>query len=384
MNRRRQWDIFCKVIDNFGDIGVCWRLGADLASRGERVRLWLDDASALQWMAPDACPGIEVLAWNAATEETATASRLAAQPGDVLIEAFGCEIPASFLQAWTNQPPQAGSERCWLNLEYLSAEPYVERCHALPSPVLSGPAAGGIKWFFYPGFTPETGGLLREPGLAERITAFGPDEKQAWLAGKGVGARTRPDLQEALKVSLFCYEPAALAELLAQWSQSGMAGQPVDLLVTAGRSAQAVRAALQKSAEPPQAASEWLRIHWLPWLSQSDYDKLLWSCDLNFVRGEDSVLRAIWAGKPLVWQIYEQDDAVHLTKLAAFLAQIDAPPSLKAFHAAWNQAGPDSALPVPGAADLADWRQHARAARATLLEQEDLTSRLLRFVAKKS
>jgi hypothetical protein len=20
------WDIFCRVIDNFGDIGVCWRL----------------------------------------------------------------------------------------------------------------------------------------------------------------------------------------------------------------------------------------------------------------------------------------------------------------------------------------------------------------------
>ncbi|MEO7887531.1 MAG: elongation factor P maturation arginine rhamnosyltransferase EarP, partial [Polaromonas sp.] len=47
MNRSLQWDIFCKVIDNFGDIGVCWRLAADLASRGHKVRLWVDDASAL-------------------------------------------------------------------------------------------------------------------------------------------------------------------------------------------------------------------------------------------------------------------------------------------------------------------------------------------------
>ena len=56
----RSWDIFCQVIDNFGDIGVCWRLAADLAARGHQVRLWVDDASALHWMAPQGAAGVEV------------------------------------------------------------------------------------------------------------------------------------------------------------------------------------------------------------------------------------------------------------------------------------------------------------------------------------
>ena len=158
-----------------------------------------------------------------------------------------------------------------------------------------------------------------------------------------------------------------------------MVGRPVDLLVTAGRSAQVVRAALERlGADAPR--TDWLAITWLPWLSQQDFDKLLWACDLNFVRGEDSVLRAVWTGKPFVWQIYPQDDDAHLPKLAAFLNQMGAPQSLQAFHDAWNQTGPT--LPLPDTATLAEWQAHARAARAPLLAQDDLTSRLLEFVVK--
>ena len=83
------WDLFCRVVDNFGDVGVCWRAAADLASRGEQVRLWLDDASALAWMAPGGREGVQVLPWESASAENA--------PGDVVIEAFGCELPAAFV-----------------------------------------------------------------------------------------------------------------------------------------------------------------------------------------------------------------------------------------------------------------------------------------------
>ena len=362
MNSRRQWDIFCKVIDNFGDIGVCWRLSADLAARGERVRLWVDDASALSWMAPKGDPGVEVLQWSQSLESTAVSALLASQPGDVLIEAFGCDIPPEFLAPWVAQPSHSQPARCWLNLEYLSAESYVERCHAMPSLVSHGPAAGWTKWFFYPGFTPQTGGLLREPGLIQRISDIEAQDRQ------------QPGDTSRQRVSLFCYEPPALAALLTEWSRNGLAGQPVELLVTAGRSAQAVKAALS------QRDSQMLHITWLPWLSQIEFDTLLCSCDLNFVRGEDSVLRALWAGKPFVWSIYPQDDGAHLTKLEAFLQQLDAPASLKTFHRAWNTSG--ETLASPSAADLATWRKHAEAARTTLLGQDDMTSRLLQFVAK--
>ncbi len=368
MNRRRQWDIFCKVIDNFGDIGVCWRLSADLAARGEQVRLWVDDASALSWMAPAGTAGVEVLPWSQSVDSTAVAALLAKQSGDVLIEAFGCDIPPEFLALWVAQPAQSQSARCWLNLEYLSAESYVERCHAMPSLVSHGPAAGWTKWFFYPGFTSQTGGLLREPGLLQRKTDVDVEDEPH---------RTQPPL----RVSLFCYEAPALAALLAEWSHHGLAGQPVELLVTAGRTAQTVKAELsQWQSEKENAEPKLLKITWLPWLSQTEFDHLLWRCDLNFVRGEDSVLRALWAGKPFVWSIYPQDDGAHLPKLAAFLQQLDAPDSLKAFHLAWNAAG--EKLCAPSAADLAEWRQHAEAARTALLNQEDMTSRLLQFVAK--
>ncbi len=368
MNRRRQWDIFCKVIDNFGDIGVCWRLSADLAARGERVRLWVDDASALSWMAPTGAEGVEVRSWAQSIESTSVAALLAKQPGDVLIEAFGCDIPPEFLALWVVQPEFNKPARYWLNLEYLSAESYVERCHAMPSLVSHGPAAGWTKWFFYPGFTAQTGGLQREPGLLKSMADVEAEVEQHRVSSR-------------LQVSLFCYEPPALDALLSEWSLHGLAGQPVELQVTAGRTAQAVKAVLsQWKTAPEKADPKQLTITWLPWLSQTEFDHLLWRCDLNFVRGEDSVLRALWAGKPLVWSIYPQDDGAHLPKLEAFLQQLDAPASLKTFHRAWNTSA--EKLMAPSASDLVDWRQHAESARQALLGQDDMTSRLLQFVAK--
>jgi uncharacterized repeat protein (TIGR03837 family) len=58
-----------------------------------------------------------------------------------------------------------------------------------------------------------------------------------------------------------------------------------------------------------------------PFLSHDDFDDLLWSCNLNFVRGEDSWIRALWAGKPFIWQPYIQENNIHLIKLKAFLSR---------------------------------------------------------------
>ncbi|MBV5345352.1 MAG: elongation factor P maturation arginine rhamnosyltransferase EarP, partial [Rhodoferax sp.] len=95
------WDVFCRVIDNFGDVGVCWRLCADLANRGQRVRLWLDDLSALPWMAPGALEGqhanITVHRWL----ETMDSQGLQTlEPAQVWIEAFGCEIEPVFISCF--------------------------------------------------------------------------------------------------------------------------------------------------------------------------------------------------------------------------------------------------------------------------------------------
>ena len=284
-----QWDLFCRVIDNFGDIGVCWRLAVDLASRGDVVRLWCDDASALTWMAPTGAPGVEVRAWPADNDT-------GIDPREAVIEAFGCRLPTGFVRRMATREPRPA----WINLEYLSAEDYVERSHGLPSPQPSGPAHGMNKRFFYPGFTAGSGGLLREPDLLRRRAAFDPP---AWLRDRGIA----PVAGERI-VSLFCYANPALPALLAELSEA-----PTIALVTPGLAAQQVQALLG-----PCAGHGALRVHYLPALTQADYDHLLWSCDLNLVRGEDSFVRAQWAGKPFLWQVYPQDDGTHAVKLAAF------------------------------------------------------------------
>ncbi len=375
------WDIFCRVIDNFGDIGVCWRLAADLAGRGHGVRLWVEDDSALDWMAPGAREGqwanVQVLDWHQSCNPRFLAELA---PADVWIEGFGCNI-ASELIAYRAHSVMATGQKSiqkpvWINLEYLSAESYVERAHGLPSPVQSsqsGAAQGWMKYFYYPGFTTRTGGLLREQDLLQRQAAFArTDQRRAWLARHGI-----PWLGERL-VSLFCYEPAALVQMLTHFASDT---KPTRLLVTSGRSSMAVRTALEQqiSLNPSWNEREQLLISYLPYLTQDDFDQLLWLCDLNFVRGEDSLVRALWAGKPLVWQIYPQDDGAHQHKLDAFLDMLQAEASLRAWHLAWNQTGPD-VLPLP---DYTGWQRTVQAARTRLLEMDDLLTQLEGFVAKK-
>jgi len=359
-----RWDIFCKVIDNHGDIGVCWRLARALAGGGDTVRLWVDDASALAWMAPEGAPGVLVLPWQ---EGRIPAEQLLPESApDVLVEAFGCEPAPEVVAQFADAIARDGRKRCWINLEYLSAEPYVERLHGLPSPVFRGPGSGLTKHFFYPGFTPATGGLLREDDLAARRAAF---DRGTWLSGQGI------EWQGERLVSLFSYEPPALASLLAQW-KSGT--ERTRLLVTPGRAAATVRA-LCPSSEPGGALS----IHWLPHVPQEDFDHLLWSCDLNFVRGEDSLVRGLWAGAPLVWQIYPQDDDAHHEKLNAFLDRLGAPASMRRFHHAWN-GFEGASLQWPGAHELAEWGAAVDVARAQLTAQPGLVESLRRFVAQKS
>ena len=266
----------------------------------------------------------------------------------------GCDPPPPFVARMAKLP----APPAWLNLEYLSAEPYVERSHGLPSPVMHGPGAGLVKHFFYPGFSPRTGGLLRERDLPARRAAF---DRAAWLRQWGIEAAG------ARGISLFCYEPAVLPQLLAQLAGSG---QRTELLVTAGRAAAAVRphAALAEGA---------LRLHFLPLLSQREYDHLLWSCDLNFVRGEDSFVRGLLAGAPAIWQIYPQDDEVHHAKLEAFLGWLQPPPDLRDFFLAWNGLRPG---PLP-LVDPERWRDTAAAAFDRAQALPELAGGLLRFVA---
>jgi uncharacterized repeat protein (TIGR03837 family) len=282
----------------------------------------------------------------------------------VLIEAFGCEPAPALIERFAQ-----GTPRAWINLEYLSAEPVVERLHGLPSPVLRGPGEGLTKHFFYPGFTPATGGLLREPGLMAQQAAF---DRRDWLARHGIAWRG-----ERL-ISLFCYEPPALGAWLAALAADA---RPTRLLVTPGRATAAVQHEI--GLQPWLDGATSLSISYLAHLPQAEFDHLLWACDLNCVRGEDSFARAHWAGAPLLWHIYPQDDDAHHAKLNAWLDWLEAPPDLRALHHAWNGL-PGARLALPDDAALQRWANTLRQARARLLAQDDLAAQLRRFVTQKS
>ncbi|MDO8904748.1 elongation factor P maturation arginine rhamnosyltransferase EarP [Hydrogenophaga sp.] len=365
-NRDRPlWDVFCRVVDNLGDIGVCWRLAANLADRGQQVRLWIDQPEPLRWMAPGALDGtipwIEVIPWKTPLP-AGLCDSLA--PAHVWVEAFGCHPPDEAQHALKQQLASGAVSPVWINLEYLSAESYVERSHGLPSPVMSGPLKGIGKWFFYPGFTSATGGLLREADLGSRQAGF---DATVWLRQMKLPA------SPAKRVSVFCYEPAALDDLLCQASETN---RPVQWLVAPGRSALAVHQS--PATEGLQTAG---CLHYLPPLPQQAFDHLLWACDLNLVRGEDSLVRAIWAGKPFVWHIYPQHDNAHHAKLDAFLDWLEAPLSLRRFHHVWNGMNA-SASHWPGWDVVNEWQGCVQAARSRLWSQRDLGTQLIEFAFK--
>ncbi|MCK9387966.1 MAG: elongation factor P maturation arginine rhamnosyltransferase EarP [Sulfuritalea sp.] len=344
MQQPKNCDIFCTVVDNFGDAGVCWRLARQLASEyGWRVRLWIDDTAPLLRMAPDHAAGpVEVRLWPKMWPNP----WLAEDTADVVIEAFACEPPAPYVEAMATR----ARSPVWLNLEYLSAESWVAGCHGLSSP---HPRLPLVKHFFFPGFDPGTGGLLRERDYEARREAF---DESAFRAEFGLPQKA-PD---ETTISLFSYPNPPLPDLLRAWAASP---RPIRLLQPG-------------SGETARIEGN-LTVHPLPFLPQPRYDELLWACDLNFVRGEDSFVRAQWAAKPFVWHIYPQTDEAHQAKLDAFLSIHPAGPQLKAFWQAWNGAGtpdwPEFAATLPGLkAPMQQWAK-------TLAARPDLANRLVQF-----
>ncbi len=354
------WDIFCRVIDNYGDIGVCWRLARQLArEHGQTVRLWVDDPASLAPLCPACDPSLPAQSIQGVELRRWPSEFIADRVADVVVEAFACELPAAYIAMMAT----AARRPCWINLEYLTAEAWAESCHGLASP---HPALPLTKHFFFPGFTPATGGLLRETGLP-----LPPPPTEA----------------NTLEISLFCYDTAPVGDLLTALAASP---RPVLCHVPPGKPLAAVTAALGP-------ADGWrfghARIQPLPFLPLDDYDALLRRCAINFVRGEDSFVRAQWTGRPFVWQIYPQDDAAHHVKLDAFLDRYcaalapAAASAVRSLFAAWNggnSGGGDVATAWSAflAQALAIARHSADWARQ-LAKQPDLATNLVNFAANR-
>jgi len=373
------WDIFCAVVDNYGDVGVAWRLARQLArEHGIGARLWIDQLAPLARLVPpvdatraaQTVQGVEVRHWD----------RSGAGPdivaGGVVIEAFGCGLPPAYLAAMATRPRQP----VWINLEYLSAEAWIESCHGLPSRHATLPLT---RYFFFPGFTAASGGLLRERDLfpcRDRFRADALAQQALWrLLGLTPPAAT-------LVVSLFCYPNPALPALLDAWAGGE---RPLLCVMPAGVADATLKQWIGTRAPPAgeRLVRGRLTLAAVPFVPQDDYDRLLWACDINFVRGEDSFVRAQWAARPLVWQAYPQSQDAHRLKVEAFGARYvaglhaDAAAAWCRFLRAWNGVGDAGAAWPSLAAAQASLQTHADTWAAARGSDIDLASALVKFCA---
>ena len=338
-----QIDLFCQIVDNYGDIGVCWRLARQLvAERGCEVRLIVDHLGAFRVIAPEIEPGltqqflrgVEIVAWSAADSLV---------PRPVVIEAFACNPPASYVEAMAVRSPKP----VWINLEYLSAEGWVDKIHGMPSAHQRLPLT---KYFFCPGFTEASGGLIRE------IT----------VAAENSPAVNRDD---PARIFAFAYPHAPVHALAEAFATTGV---PTTVTLAAPLS---------------QCGANWKTTRPVP---QTQFDALLAQFDFLIVRGEDSFVRAQWAAKPFLWHIYPTDDGAQWVKLDAWLdryclgLEASAGEALRnashAFNAVKSHAAPR--LPFELLAQNFDaLAAHAVRWRDTLMQQTDLATRLLQFAA---
>lgn len=376
------WDIFCDVVDNYGDIGVTWRLARQLWQEFQiPVRLWVNDLPSFQRLVSTIDPSahqqtvdhIAIWQWH----ETNYADWI---PGPVVIEAFACQLPSAIrthLAETTHKP-------IWINLEYLSAENWIDGCHALPS----WQTEGLQKYFYFPGFSEKSGGLFHELDLdRQRQLWFSQPDQRLHFCQQRHLAPPRP--QERF-ISLFSYENPVLAVWLDHLDQQTT---PTRLLIPEGRVLNSLGEWLQRAdlhaGTHIKRNAVWLDI--IPMTDQTGYDHLLWSCDFNIVRGEDSFLRAQWAETPFLWHIYPQEESAHIDKLTAFLQRYTTgmTPALaqavSQFFLSFNREEDQALLEYwTRLQDLwPEWQKSCQDWPKTALAGGNLTSGLVHFVKKK-
>lgn len=283
-------DIFCRVIDNYGDAGVMWRLARALVNLNYRVRLIIDEPATLKSLAgcKESVPTeeigkeekIEVCLWEKDWDE----GTCSLDPAEVVIEGFACRLPGDYQRKMAEHPPK------WFNIDYFSAEDWIEGCHLRPS---IDPATGLVKINYFPGVTEKSGSLTFEKDYEVL--------KANWL-------KKQPKNTQALRVFFFAYPYGPIDEIAKALSALNT---EVQLSLTRCEASRLLEKAL---GTMPHSR---LTVRHLPFVAQKEFDSLLWDSDIVFIRGEDSAARAMLAGVPFIWHIYRQEDDVHLIKLKA-------------------------------------------------------------------
>ena len=302
-------DIFCKIIDNYGDIGVVYRTAKELQKifPKSKIRAFLnklDEFKKINSQVLDLpsqnIDGIEYITFDYLRDNAN--ELLTAQ---VIIEAFGCQIPEEYMEiAYDNS-------ELLINLEYLSAEDWIEDFHLQSSPLGRGKLK---KVFFMPGFTEKSGGVIADSNYLERIQRV--LENKEFYEKKYLS--DIEDRENKIIGTLFSYEKnfTPLLEDLKKLDKD------VVILAMGEKTQDSLRKILKNfSIEDFRNSLKYgkIEIRFLNFLNQEEYEELINIVDFNFVRGEDSFIRAVLTGKPYMWHIYCQEEYAHMDKIEGFL-----------------------------------------------------------------
>ncbi len=300
-------DIFCEIIDNFGDIGVVYRISKELKKIFQNVRIRIvlnriEEFKAINKKVKDT-DYQEIDGLICVTEKYVKDNIKTFGVSDVFIEAFGCNVPEEYVkQAKENS-------KLWINLEYLSGEKWIEDFHLCQSLIDSKILK---KIFFMPGFSEKSGGVIIDSGFLERMK-YGKENRDEVFKKYFKDL----DLKDKFIGTVFSYEKnfENLLETLKNYEKETV------LLLMGEKTQKSFSEILKKNlTEDYGNIVKYGKITMVysDFFSQEEYEEIISASDFNFTRGEDSFVRGIVLGKPFMWHIYLQEEKAHMDKIKAF------------------------------------------------------------------
>ncbi len=300
-------DIFCEIIDNFGDIGVVYRVSKELKKIFQNVRIIivlnrLEEFKAINKRVKDVdYQEIDGLIYI--TEKYLEDNIDSFGTADIFIEAFGCNVFEGYIKKAKE------SSKLWINLEYLSGEKWIEDFHLQESLIDSKTLK---KIFYMPGFSEKSGGVIIDSSFLER-KEYGAENREKVLEKYFPNC----DFNNKLVGTIFSYERnfENLLDVLKDY------GKETFLILMGEKTHKSFSEILQKKLTEnfgKIVKYDKITMLYADFLSQEEYEEVISAVDFNFTRGEDSFVRGILLGKPFMWHIYLQEEKAHMDKIKAF------------------------------------------------------------------
>lgn len=300
------YNIFCKVIDNYGDFGICFRLAKQLVSEyHKKVILWVDNEIILQKFLLVNNKEIQQinskynqnLMFKVWTKLNIINSLNNSKNinNSIIIEAFCCDLDCELLDYINKE----NSNTIIISLDYLGLEKWILDCHLLPSFLSNYKYIK--KYFFFPSYLQNSGGLICENYIKHKNFFQNLVEKNQ-------------NFNQTFKISLFFYQQPQLLLTFINAINYLATQHNINIEINF----------CDLSNENINIIQNYnfcslVKCNFIHFLSQNDYDTLLQNCHINFVRGEDSLIRSFWSNNLFIWQIYPQENNLHLQKLNDFL-----------------------------------------------------------------